>query len=127
MAALPSSVKKDCGGCDCGSCGVREGASSIFHHHVFNPLPDALNAFCAAAFVVLFIVLFVVLVGLPILTVEEFLAEIGLSLIGVLLAVGEQEWGTIHLFEPAVTAYVGNPLRAFPILFAGPKLVEPVP
>ena len=100
MAALPSSVQKECGGCECGCCGVREGASSI------------------AAFIVLG--------GLQIVTVEELLAEIGISLIGVFLAVGEEEWGTIHLFELAVTVYVGNPLRAFPILFASPKLVEPV-
>ena len=53
MAALPSSVKKECGGCDCGRCGVGERASSILHPHIFDPAVDALDSTCTAAFFVL--------------------------------------------------------------------------
>ena len=114
-------MKKECGGCDCGRCGVSERASSIVPPHVVDPAGDALDSTCAAAFAVLGV--------LPIAAgAKELLTEIGVSLVGAFLAVGEEEWGTVShaCLVLGVFVIVGKPLRAFPILFAGRKLVEPV-
>ena len=59
---------------------------------------------------------------------KELFTEIVFCLLSAFFAVGEEEWGTINHVHVVLVIFVvvGKPLRAFPILFASSKFVEPL-